>query len=109
MKNGDPPETANGNHDPDPDIECPVCATKTDRERWEAEGLILTGVQAIIERDTPTVQAVYDQLTAFEGHAAISLYALLFSDMCELTNTHPQIALKRYRNAVNAKLAKAKG
>lgn len=68
------------------EVPCPVCATKTKREAMESQLLVLTGVEAIFNKDKSTVQAVFDSLTPYDGHTAISLLALEMADMFDMYN-----------------------
>lgn len=67
-------------------VPCPVCATKTKQEAMESQLLVLTGVEAIFNHDRETVKAVYDSLTPYDGHTAISLLALEMADMFDMYN-----------------------
>lgn len=63
---------------------CPVCQTRTKRESLESQLFVWSGVEAIAKQDTELVQAIYNNITPYDGHTAISLLAAQLGELFEM-------------------------
>ena len=63
---------------------CPVCHTRTKREALESQLVVWSGVEAIAEADSDKVQFIYENLTQYDGHTAISLLAAQLGELFEM-------------------------
>lgn len=86
---------------------CPVCLKHSQRDALEAEGLIISGIKAFLDMDVESTQLVYEQLTGWHAHVAISLYALLVADMAEAFHTDVDETLDEWRSRIHDSLAQA--
>lgn len=66
--------------------DCPVCKEHTESDAIASQGVLFSGMQAILDRDHATVQAVYDSLTPWDAHVAITLLLSYAEDICFLTD-----------------------
>jgi hypothetical protein len=87
----------------DPEL-CPVCQNKTLLESLEAEGLVLTGVKAILDQDAPTIVDVMKVSDQYTAHTAISLYAKSLYDISEIIGADWRVILETFREQVETSL-----
>lgn len=65
--------------------ECPVCKGHNRHEALDSQGVILTGMQAMLDKDFQTVKDVFSTLTPWDAHCAITMLLYFVSDICALT------------------------
>lgn len=87
------------------EVPCPVCATKTKREALESQLFVWAGVEAIANQDIEQVKAIYNTITPYDGHTAITLLAGQLGDMFDMIgNVDVKATLANYRKHVQASL-----
>lgn len=64
-------------------VECPVCDKHTFADAAASQGVLLAGMQAVLDRDKETIQAVYDSLTQWDAHCAITMLLMFIHDLCQ--------------------------
>jgi hypothetical protein len=80
---------------------CPVCKTHTAEDNLQSQGLILSGMKALFDGDTPTIENIYEIMTQYDGHTAIGLAAALLNDLCVILGSEPDDFLTAYRAGLN--------
>lgn len=81
-------------------VECPVCDEHTFAEAAASQGLLLTGMQAVLDRDKETIKAVYDSLTPWDAHCAITMLLMFVGDLCLAYGQDVRQSLKEMRAQV---------
>lgn len=87
--------------------QCPVCREHTQKDSLAAQGLVLSGVQAMFAADESKIKDVYACLTAYDGHIAITLLALYMQDLSMITGIPAELVLEKYREHINDAQASA--
>jgi len=92
-----------------PGSTCPVCAEHSEEERLESCLLTLNGAEAILKGDSATVKDIFQIITPYDGHTAITLYASMLLDMCEAFGADAEMTLdvnkQRVREALREQQA----
>lgn len=88
-------------------IGCPVCSEHTTEEALQSQGVVLTGVEALLNKDDALIRDVSAMMTDYDAHTAVSLLAMAFLDMCRLTGSSVEDAINHYRQLLNAAQARA--
>lgn len=81
---------------------CPVCKNHTAEEAVTSQGVIITGIEAIMNRDDKTIEMVYESLSTYDAHVAITLLAQTLADICEMAGASMEQVLLQYRQDLNA-------
>lgn len=82
-------------------VGCPVCARHSVDDALASQGMILTGMKALVDQDDAIIEDVFSALTPYDGHTAISLCMMFVGDICMLTGTDPEEALSMLRQRLN--------
>ena len=80
---------------------CPVCKAHTREEALQSDGVVLTGVEAILGQSDDLVTDVYKSLTPYDGHTAITWIAQLLLLLESLTGADAHDMLKKHRKHLN--------
>lgn len=92
-----------------PDVTCAVCLRHTRADALAAQGVVLTGVEALLHGDNATMEAINSSMTRFIAHTAISLYAQLIEDIAYNLGADLDDLLAQYRRALNEQIAQEAG
>ena len=85
----------------DEEITCPVCSDHSQEDATTSEGIVLTGVKAIVNGDTETIELLQSTLTLFDAHTAISILADIFIDIAEIFSADVNAILDHFRKQLN--------
>lgn len=86
-------------------ITCPVCQAKSLTEAIEADLMVLSCVEAFLQKDEERLKLLMDGFTAYDAHAACSLLATTIASMCAMVGRDMQEAIDDFRSDLNAQLA----
>lgn len=89
------------------DVHCPVCREHSMKDNLQAQGVVITGIKALLDGDEATIRNVFESLTPYDGHTAIGLSAALLHDLSLITNQSADEFLNHYRKMLNDAQAKA--
>lgn len=84
----------------DKPVDCPVCKEHTESDAIASQGVLFSGMQAILDKDHATVQAVYESLTPWDAHVAITMLLTYAEDICFLTDQDLRECLVAMRQEV---------
>lgn len=91
------------------EVQCPVCRKHTMKDALESDLVFFTGVESVLTQDHAGVEQTFEGLTAYDGHTAITMYAILLADACQYLNQNPleviQGARKMILEQLNAEAA----
>lgn len=82
------------------EVECPVCNRHSAIQAADSQGLLLTGMQAVLDRDKEQIEAVFSQLTAWDAHCAITMLLYFISDLCAVLGQDLRESLAEMRQQV---------
>lgn len=80
--------------------DCPVCKEHTVADAAASQGILLAGMQAVLDRDHETIKDVYSTLTQWDAHVAITMLLMFVSDMCGLLGQDVRESLADMRRQV---------
>ena len=87
---------------------CPVCRKHTDIEAVASQQVIFLGMKAMLELDHQMVLDVFENLSPYDGHIAISLLLMALGDISMMTGVPVEAMVERYReNLTNAQTREA--
>lgn len=72
----------------------------------DSENVVLCAVEALLKGDIDTVQAIYDGMTSFDGHVAITLLAYSLLANWQIAGADPTVSLNVTKERVNVARAK---
>lgn len=84
------------------DVECPVCKDRTRQDALESQSVLLTGMQAVLDRDDAQIKAVYSTLTAWDCHCAITMMLAFIADLCAVLGQDVRESLAEMRRQVQS-------
>lgn len=82
--------------------ECPVCLQHNKQEALQSQGIVLSGIEAMFNKDRVMIEALYGSFTPYDCHTAISLYAQLVDEISFMTGRDPLALLASIRADINA-------
>lgn len=87
-------------------ITCPVCRETDEAASLEAEGFVVTAVEAFFTGDADAIKLAYDNATPDDFHSAVSLLAAILNDIPSfMPEFRPTKWLREVRKVINADLA----
>lgn len=93
----------------EPGTSCPVCSEHSNTEWLEACLLVLTGAEALLKGDTAAAKDVAAIIGPYDGHVAITLYALMLSDLCDAYQADMGMTLDINKQRVRGALLEQSG
>lgn len=82
-------------------VNCPVCRRHTPQEALQAQGVVLSGVEAYLGGNGQVVEDVYRTLNRYDAHTAITMYSLLLLEFSGLLGLEVEDLIAHYRKQLN--------
>jgi hypothetical protein len=90
-----------------PEVMCPVCQTHTKQDALMSQGMVLSGAKAYMTADRELSADVFDSMSKYDGHTAVTMFALAVIDLCDVIGIDPLQVLEQYQKQINAEIAAA--